>query len=378
VDVCSFKLFKFKKSMKILFHLGHPAHFHLFKNVIPALKINGHHILIIIKKKDILEDLLKNAGFDYVNILPDGRKNSKFGIALGLLKQDGGILKYAIQEKPDLMIGTSVPIAHVGKLLGIPTINVNEDDADAVPLHSKLAYPLISNVVSPIVCDNSKWEHKSIKYPGYHELAYLHPNHFTPDIDICKKYMDVSKPYFVIRFSGLDAHHDKGVGGINDHLAKEVISLLEPYGNVFITSERSLSSDLESYRKAINSLDIHHVLAFAKLYIGDSQTMAAESGVLGTPFIRFNDFVGRIGYLNELENIYHLGYGFKSNQKDEMMTKLVELLAIKDLDALFEERRAKMLKDKIDVSQFLIWFIENYPESIKVMQQTPNFINKFK
>jgi len=42
---------------------------------------------------------------------------------------------------------------------------------------------------------------------------------------------------------------------------------------------------------------MHHVMAFASLYIGDSQTMAAEAGVLGVPFVRFNDFVGRIGYL---------------------------------------------------------------------------------
>lgn len=50
-------------------------------------------------------------------------------------------------------------------------------------------------------------------------------------------------------------------------------------------------------------------VAFASLYIGDSQTMAAEAGVLGVPFVRFNDFVGRIGSLRELEDVYELGYG---------------------------------------------------------------------
>lgn len=54
---------------------------------------------------------------------------------------------------------------------------------------------------------------------------------------------------------------------------------------------------------------MHHVMAFASLYIGDSQTMAAEAGVLGVPFVRFNDFVGSIGYLRELEDKYELGYG---------------------------------------------------------------------
>ena len=40
--------------MNILFHLGHPAHFHLFKNVIKHVKERGHLSYIVIKKKDIL------------------------------------------------------------------------------------------------------------------------------------------------------------------------------------------------------------------------------------------------------------------------------------------------------------------------------------
>ena len=70
-----------------------------------------------------------------------------------------------------------------------------------------------------------------------------------------------------------------------------------------------MEPQFEKYRIKINPLDMHHVMAFASLYIGDSQTMAAEAGVLGVPFVRFNDFVGRIGYLRELEDVYELGYG---------------------------------------------------------------------
>ena len=50
-------------------------------------------------------------------------------------------------------------------------------------------------------------------------------------------------------------------------------------------------------------------MVFSSLYFGDSQTMAAEAWVLGVPFVRFNDFVGRTGYLRELEDVYELGYG---------------------------------------------------------------------
>jgi predicted glycosyltransferase len=49
------------------------------------------------------------------------------------------------------------------------------------------------------------------------------------------------------------------------------------------------------------------------MYIGDSQTMTAEAAVLGTPAIRFNDFVGELSYLEELEYTFDLTYGIKTN-----------------------------------------------------------------
>jgi predicted glycosyltransferase len=108
-------------------------------------------------------------------------------------------------------------------------------------------------------------------------------------------------------------------------------------------------------------------MAFASLYIGDSQTMAAEAGVLGTPFIRFNDFVGRIGYLNELENKYKLGVGIKSNEVDRLMKVVEEMAQNEQLRDEYKFRREEMLEDKMDVAQFLTWFIGQYPESEKVM-----------
>ena len=60
--------------MKILIYLGHPAHFYNYKNVIPKLKDDGHQVEILIKKKDVLQELLDNAGMPYHNILKEGRK----------------------------------------------------------------------------------------------------------------------------------------------------------------------------------------------------------------------------------------------------------------------------------------------------------------
>ena len=129
-------------------------------------------------------------------------------------------------------------------------------------------------------------------------------------------------------------------------------------------------------------------MVFASLYIGDSQTMAAEAGVLGVPFVRFNDFVGRIGYLRELEDKYELGYGIHASvlpadspmrRNDgslqpsgfEELYKRVEQLVAMPSDerrAAFQSRRQKMLSEKIDCAKFLTYFIENYPQSVDAVR----------
>ena len=96
---------------------------------------------------------------------------------------------------------------------------------------------------------------------------------------------------------------------------------------------------------------MHHVMAFADLYIGDSQTMAAEAGVLGVPFVCFNDFVGRIGYLRELEDHYQLGYGIKTSQVERLYKVVENLVKMPDRKAVYEIRRQKMLSEKIDYAR---------------------------
>lgn len=140
-------------------------------------------------------------------------------------------------------------------------------------------------------------------------------------------------------------------------------------------------------------------MVFASLYIGDSQTMVAEAGVLGVPFVRFNDFVGRIGYLRELEDVYELGYGIHATPLttdspiyrndgsvqpsgvEELYKRVEELVAMpsEERRATFQFHREKMLSDKIDCAKFLTWFIESYPQSVEdVRGADKSFWEKFK
>ena len=114
------------------------------------------------------------------------------------------------------------------------------------------------------------------------------------------------------------------------------------------------------------------------MFVGDSQSMAVESAILGTPGIRFNDFVGEIGVLEELEHKYNLTYGIKTSQPEKLYQKVKELISNVNIKEEYKINHQKMLKDKIDVLPFMVWFIENYPDSVKIMKENPDYQNNFK
>lgn len=366
--------------MNILVQMSHPAHFHLFKNAIKNWRKDSHSVFVLIKTKDILEDLLIAANIPYYNIMPISHRNSRFGIAWDMFVRDLEITWFCIWHDIDMLVGSTVEIAHISWLLNKYSVNFCEDDASVIPAFGKAAGNTIQTFLTPITCFNGKYEPKSIKYSGFHKLAYLHPNQFTPDIDIVKKYIPTERPYFILRFAELKAYHDLDAGalGINTVIAQRLIDILSPHGNIYITSERQLEPQFEKYRLIINPLDIHHVMAFARLYIGDSQSMAVEAAILGTPNIRFNNFCGRIGVLEELEQKYKLTVGVHSQNPGKLYSLTEEWVKDQLLTARFKERRQEMLNDKIDVTAFFTWFIEKYPKSKRIMINNPEYQYTFK
>lgn len=364
--------------MRVLVQLCHPAQFHYYKNVIRNLTADGHRVFVLIKSKDILENLLIESGIPYVNIMPKDHRNTKLGYLYDMVARDGRVLAYAIAHKVNLLTGSTPEISHVGWLLRKHSINIGEDDAAVIPKYVKVTKPFLDTRLTPIACNNGAMEPKAVKFDGYWKLAYLHPNVFEANEAIVRKYNPELQPYFLIRFAKLIAHHDEGIHGINTETALQIVNKLSQYGRVMISSEKALPEQLESYRIQINPSDIHHLLAYASLYIGDSQSMAVESAMLGVPSLRFSDFAGKISVLEELEHKYALTFGIPSSRPDLLFEKMDEFLTIPSLREEFQTRRQAMLADKIDVSAFFTWFIENYPESKRIMKENPGYQYNFK
>ncbi len=359
--------------------VSHPAHFHMFRYTIANLQRDGHQVVLVIRPKDVLEKLCQNAGMPYVKVGNRPKRFGMIGLGVSLIGKTIATWKIVRREHPDMLVGSDGVLAVVGRLMQKPAFECYEDDAEAIALYAKMFFPLYSDLIGPDCCSAWKWENKKTSYKSYHELGYLHPNQFAPDKSKVEQYgIDTNKPYFLIRFAQLTAHHDVKIHGINVGIAERIVELLKPHGTVYVSSERPLEPQFERYRIKIDPLDMHHVMAFASLYIGDSQTMAAEAGVLGVPFVRFNDFVGRLSYLNQLENDYGLGFGHKTDDVVGFFQSIQKWLDMSNRKAICAERRQKMLSEKIDYAQFLTWFIEHYPESRIVMRDNPHFQNKFR
>lgn len=351
---------------RILFFFVHPAKYHLFKYTINELKRRGHQVDIIITTKDVLEDLVKQEGWPYTNLFPEGRRSKSTGSLailwatfINLFKTIYRLQRYLRGKKYDLFV-TDDCLVFNGVLKGIPSIFFNDNELTTHP-ESALFFMAATKILCPVSVDIGSFKKKQIAFRGYKELAYLRPEYFVPDPSIPKKYNLPLENYFIIRLVSFSASHDRNKQGISDERLTRLIELLKNKGEVYICSERPLTEQFEKYRMVINPMDILQVLYFSKMFIGDSGTMTSEACLLGVPSIRCNDFVGRDFVIGEKETLYHLTYGFKPVDFDKMMDKINELLAMPNLRQEWEKRRKKMLQETDDLTELMINLFENFP-----------------
>lgn len=247
-------------------------------------------------------------------------------------------------------------------LLKARSVVFNEDDRDAVRLFTSLAYPFADRIVTP-KCLGEDYGLKHVTYNSYHELAYLHPDRFScSGEDLSRIGLDEGVPYFIVRLVSLRASHDFRARGIGDAALENLISALSRRGRVLITTERELPKQYERFRFPIAPEDIHTALSFASLFVGDSQTMAAEAAVLGVPALRLNSFVGRISYLEELEHRYGLTFGFRPDEEHLLIDKAIALLDSSDLQGEWQKRRMQMLREKLDLTSWMLDFMEAFSQ----------------
>ncbi len=346
--------------MNILFNMAHPGQVHLFKNTIWELEKRGHKCKITIIDKEVSLKLLDAYDFKYDVV--GAAKSSMFAKAIELLKIESRLFKICKSFKPDVLVGGvgNAYVAHVGKMIRKPSIVF--DDTEHARLEHLLTDPFATVICTPS-CFQKDLGKKQIRYNGYHELAYLHPNYFTPNPSVLSEIgLSEEDTYIVLRFVLWDADHDTGQYGIKNKI--EFVNYLEKYGRIIITSEGKLEPELIKYKIKVSPDKLHDLLYYATLCVGEGATTAVESAVLGTPSIYVSSLSGEMGNFKEIEGKYGLVYCFTDTMK--ALEKAVGLLQNSKIKSEWCKKRQQLLIDKLDVTKFMVEFIEEFPKNLKM------------
>jgi len=338
------------KKIKILIEVLHPAHVHLFKNFIKYLKENHYDYLVVSREKDITNILLERYNIKYINI--SKAKQSLIGLLFEAVLRDLKLFRLHLKNNFTIAFttGTSFSAAHVSVISKFKAYNFIEDDDHVIKLYTKFSYPFTDYIVVPDCLKYTNFKDKRILYPSYHELAYLHPNNFSPDNSIAEQYGLKEKQFVIIRLSALKAHHDTKAKGISQELLVKIKNLLSDYT---IIESHELKKQYH-----VKPWDMHHILAFAKMIISDSQTMTIEGAVLGVPAVRINTFIDKSTVIEELEKKYKLAFGFYPNDEKNIIDIITHLSTDINVNSDWQLKRQKLLADKIDLNQWMIHFFE--------------------
>ena len=353
--------------MNYLIDVGHPAHVHYFRNMAKILQKREHIVLFTARPKEVTLDLLKYYALPYRVI---GRNyKGVLGKIAGLAICTLNLFLVCLKFKPNILLNASPSAAFVAWILRKHHIALE----DTFNMEQVRLYLPFTDVVLTGDYPHVSLGRKELSYPGYQELAYLHPKVFKPNDSVLQTLgISAGEKYAIVRFVAWNASHDIGHAGISIENKIELIDSLTKYFPVFISSEGVLPDELEKYRIKIKPEQMHDALNFAYLFIGESATMASECAMLGTPAI-FLDSTGR-KYTEHQEKQYGLVFNYTESPEDQnkAINKAIELATTDNLKEQFKINRDIMLKDKIDVTAFLVWFVENYPVSDKEMR-SPDF-----
>ena len=354
--------------MKILIDINHPAHVHYFRNFIKIMENKGHEFLIISRNKEIEHYLLNKYKINFID--RGCGRNSFFKKIIYLVRTNYKIYKIVKRFQPRILLSFDSVYLSLSSIF-LNADNIIFDDTEHASIEHLLSFPFAKHIITPdsYILDLGA---KHIKFNGFMEQCYLLPKYYQSDINIYD-FLNLKKRdrFVLLRFISWNAVHDVGQKGLTLENKRELVENISKYAKVFISSEKELPEDLKKYQIKIPAEKMHNVLNEASLLIGESGTMASECAMLGTPAFFINTLTA--GTLEEQQDS---GLLFMFKSFDGVLNKSIEILSTPK--HIFLEKRDLLLKKKIDVTAFMVWFIENYPKSAKIMKENPDYQNRFK
>ena len=360
--------------MKILIDINHPAHVHYFRNFIKEMESKGHQFCVINRDSKMINQLLDYYGIEHTIRNKRPKRKGAFVSMLNLIRMTLWCIKKSLFFRPDLYMGfASSACAITSSLFRRPCIIM--DDTEFNKMNHKIYVPFCSVVLTPFYfkkkLGNGK---KQIYFKAFVEQLFLQSKYYRKDESILMDLQLRSGEYVVVRLSAFDAHHDLMTNPLPEDFKKMIIAKISERYRVVLSLE-NVSDDMfyKPYLVNFSPEKMHDIEAHAKFVVTEGITMASEYFVMGVPYLLINPL--KCGYndyqIEKYPNLY-----FYSTDKEEIMDIIDKLLSLSTNATA--GIREEIESSTINPTDFLVWFVENYPKSKRIMLETPDYQYKFR
>ncbi len=269
--------------MKIWIDLTNSPHINFFKPFINKWEVDGYEIIITARNLANTIDLIKQNEWNYREIGGHAGKN-KIKKVLYFPRRVFLLKKYLKKIKPDIGISHSSfysPV--VGKLLGVPTIYLNDNE------HAKgnyLAFRFATLNIIPeflkSLSQKEQWDkkYKLMFYPGIKEGIYLSQSNIEGKDSLVEQ-----KKHIYIRLEPWTAQYYRGKNNFMDEL---IIKLKEQFPITILPrgelqSKHYQSKCFEGINVALKPIPLETIYFGCSLFIGAGGSMTRELAYLGVP-----------------------------------------------------------------------------------------------
>lgn len=276
--------------VKVIFDIVHPAHVHFYKNLAKEVEACGGEVLLVGRDRDVIPQLLESLPFPSV-VVGHPRKG-RMGQAFELLSRVVALAILGLRFKADVICSRN-PAGILAALILPRTKGVfDTDDGPAAGSIYKLAAPFATMVTAPDAIRHQIKVPRVSTYRGFKASAYLHPSRFTPDESALRPLGVAKDSFAVVRFVSMSAVHDRGESGMPEMDRWRVVDALSQNMRVLVSSEDKRTQD--DHDLDLDPARFLDVLGHARVYVGDSQSTAAEACLMGTPALHSSSWSGRL------------------------------------------------------------------------------------
>ena len=280
----------------IIFDVAHPANVHYFKQIAKVLETDNNEVLFTARDKDVTIELLKEFNFPFVRMLKYNNSAGIIGKTLYQIRVSVKSVYILLQKRPNVVISfSSAYFAFACWLCGVKHICF--DDTEHAKLNRILYLPFVKNIITPSSYTLDLGT-KHLRFKGSMEEFYLSKKAFSPNNQVLERYGLKEGNYVFLRFVSWNAIHDVGHKGLSRDQVEILIKLIQSYNLSIVFSSEDNFFKEEKSCIIPKSADVHSLMYFSRLFVGEGATMAVESCKLGVRSVYLNS-LPTMGYVQE-------------------------------------------------------------------------------